>query len=126
MQVNPVQQRAGNAAQVILNLPRRAARLAGHFAVGCRVHGRHQHELGGKCHRARRARDRHLALFERLAHRFQHAAFELGQLVQEQNAVVRQRDFARRRIDISAQQTGIAGGVVRRAKRPLSDQRLSR
>jgi hypothetical protein len=42
-----VQQRAGDAAQVTLNIARGAARLAGHLAAGRRVHRRHQHELRG-------------------------------------------------------------------------------
>ena len=76
--------------------------------------------------RARRAGDGHTALFQRLAHGFQHGAFELGQFVQKQHAVVRQRDFAGRRIGIAAEQTGVAGRVVRRAERTARDQRLAR
>ena len=125
VQVNAVEQRTGDAAQVILNLARRAARFAGHFAVGRRIHGGHQHELGGKGHRARGARDGDAAFFQRLAHGLQDAALELGQFVQEQHAVVREGDFAGRGIDVAAQQAGVAGGVMRRAERAARHQRLA-
>ena len=39
---------------------------------------------------------------------------------------MRQRNFARRRVDVAAEQTGVARGVVRRAKRPPRHQRLAR
>lgn len=34
-------------------------------------------------------------------------------------------DFARRRIDVPAQEAGVAGGVVRRAERAVRHQRLA-
>jgi hypothetical protein len=34
VQINAVQQRPGDAAQIILNLARRTARFAGHLAIG--------------------------------------------------------------------------------------------
>ena len=61
-----------------------------------------------------------------LAHRLQDTPFELRQLIEKQHAVVRQRDFAGSRIDVSAQQTGVAGGMVRRAEWALCDERLAR
>src|SRR6185369_8915135 len=57
--------------------------------------------------------------------RFQNAAFEFRQFVQKQHAVMRQRNFAGRWIDVAAQQTSIAGGVMRRAKWPARYQRLA-
>jgi len=36
-------------------------------------------------------------------------SLELRQLVEEQHAVRRQRDFARCRIDVAAKQSGVAG-----------------
>ncbi len=52
--VDPVQQRAGNAIQVILNLTGRTARFTRHFSVWRQIHRGHQHELRGKRHRAGR------------------------------------------------------------------------
>ena len=56
----------------------------------CGIHRRDEHELRGKSHRPRRARNGYATFFERLAHRLQHTALEFRQLVQEQNAVVRE------------------------------------
>jgi ubiquinone biosynthesis protein len=55
VQINPIQQRPGNPAQIILNFARRASRLMRHLAVRRRVHRGDQHELGGEGHRARGA-----------------------------------------------------------------------
>src|SRR5262249_45827016 len=63
--------------------------------------------------------------FERLAHGFKHAAFELGQFVEKQNSMVCQRDFAGCRIDVAAEQAGITRGVMRGAKWPACDERLA-
>ena len=49
-----------------------------------------------KSHAAGRARDGDLAVFERLAHDFQRRAFELRQLVEKKDAVMRETDFAGR------------------------------
>ena len=62
----------------------------------------------------------------RLAHGFQDAALEFGQFVQKQHAVVRQGNFAGRRIGVAAQQPGVAGGVMRGAERTARDQGLAR
>src|SRR5216117_480941 len=45
VQINAVQQRSGDASEVILDFARRTAALMRHFAVRRRVHGRHEHEL---------------------------------------------------------------------------------
>ena len=65
-----------------------------------------------------------MSFFERLAHGFQNAALELRQLVQKQNAVVRERDFPRRGIDVAAQQSGVRSGMMRRAEGAPRHQRL--
>jgi len=65
MNVDPVQQRARNPIQIILNPARRTARFAGHLAVRRRVHRRNQHELRRKSHRAGRARNRDPAFLQR-------------------------------------------------------------
>ena len=43
--------------------------------------------------------------FQRLAQRLQNSALELRQFVQKQNTVVRERNFAGRRIDVATEQT---------------------
>ena len=52
----------------------------------------------------RGTRNRHVTGFQRLAQRFQHPAVELGQFVEKEHAVVRQRDFAGPRIGAAADQ----------------------
>ena len=74
----------------------------------------------------RGAADRHAALFERLAQHFQAAAVELGQLVEEQDAVVGERDLARLRDGAAADHAGVADRVVRAAERPRAEQRFAR
>ncbi len=54
--------------------------------------------------------------FERLAQRFEYAALELRQLVEEQHAVVGERDLARHGRRAAAAQRHRAGGVMRRAE----------
>src|SRR5690554_236916 len=67
------------------------------LAAGARVTGRHELEARGQAQGAAGARDAHEALFQRLAQRFQHGAAELGQFVEEEDAVMRQADLARAR-----------------------------
>jgi hypothetical protein len=53
------------------------------------------------------------AIFERLAHYLQHISLKLGQLVEEQHAVVPQRNFAGTRHGTASDQSGVTDGVVR-------------
>ena len=48
--------------------------------------------------------------------------FEFGQLVEKEDAVVRQTDFARARKRSAAEQADIADGVMRRAERSRGDK----
>ena len=57
---------------------------------------------------------------ERLAQRVEHARLELGQLVEEQHAEVREAHLAGARPRAAADERRHAGGVVRRAERPAS------
>ena len=72
-------------------------------------------KLAGNVVLDRARRDRHRAVFQRLAQHFQRAAIELGQLVEKQHAVVRQADLAGRGRRAAADQAGVADRVVRRA-----------
>ena len=124
VQINAVEQRPGNAAEVVLNFARAAAAFGGHLAVGRGVHCGDEHELRRERHRARRAADGDVAVLERLTHGFQNAAAEFGQFVQKQNAVMGQRNFAGRGVDVAAEQSCIACRVMRRAEGALRDERL--
>ena len=71
------------------------------------------------------ARDRDLAVLERLPQRIEHARIELRQLVEKQHAVVGERNLAGPGADAAAGQRRHAGGVMRRAERPLIGQRAA-
>ncbi len=89
--VDAVEQRAGNFRDVTLDLHRRAVAFARGIAeesAGARVHRGGEHEARRKIHGKRGAGDRDAAVFERLAHDFQHVALKFRQLVEKQNAVV--------------------------------------
>jgi hypothetical protein len=63
-------------------------------------------------------------LLERLPQDLKDVAAELGQFIQEEHAVVRQRDLAGRRHVTPADQSGIRDGLVGGAKRAGRHQRL--
>ena len=83
-------------------------------------------KLAGKVSAALRAADGDDLVLQRLAQHLQHVLAELGQLVQEEHAAVRQADLARPRPVPAAHQPGVGDGVVRRAEGPLADQRRAR
>ena len=69
------------------------------------------------------ARHRDLAVLQRLAQRIQHPRIELRQFVEEQHALMRQRDFAGLGAHAAAGQRRHAGGMMRAAERPPRGQR---
>ena len=71
------------------------------------------------------ARDRDLAGLERLAQRVERLRLEFRQLVEEQHAVMGERDFARPRVQAAADQRRHAGGVMRCAERPPVGERAA-
>ena len=121
--VDPVQQRAADAVEVILAAARRLAALAGRIAqmaAPARVHRRDQLEprrvgdVGGG------PRDGGSAGFDGLAQRLQRLAGEFRQLVQEQHAPMRQADLAGPCAGAAAGQCRLAGRMMRLAiGRPL-------
>jgi hypothetical protein len=117
--VDAVEQRAGDFGHVALDHGRRAhalARLVVEVAAGAGIHGRRQHEARRKAERHGGARDGHRVIFERLAHDLEHVARKLRQLVQKEQAVVGQRNLAGAGNDAAADQAGVGDGVVRRAE----------
>ena len=89
------------------------------------VHRRDQHESGGVGDPVVGAGDRHLAVLKRLPQRVQHARVELGQFVEEQHALVRQRNLAGLGANAAAGQRRHAGGMMRAAERPLGGERAA-
>jgi len=87
--IDAVEQRAGNFRNVALNLNRGAMTFAGGIAeeaAGAGVHRGGEHEARGEIHGERGAGDGDGTIFEGLAHDFQHVALKFGKLVEKQNA----------------------------------------
>ena len=124
--IDAVEQRAADLAEVVLDLAGRAAAFAGGIAVEAAlagIHGGHQHEAGGEAERHGGAGDAERAIFQRLAEHFENVARKLREFVEEEHAVVRQADFAgTRHAGAAADQAGVGDGVVRRAERALVQQ----
>ncbi len=87
------------------------------------VHGANHHHVGGEGERAAGAADRHDLVLQRLAQHLQRPLVELGQLIEEEDAAVRQADLAGARPAPAADQPGVADGVVRRAEGAAAHQR---
>src|SRR6266542_2390076 len=68
------------------------------------------------------ARNHHVPFLQRLAQRFEDALGELGQLVQEEDAMMGEAHLARMRDAASADEPGFGSAVMRRAERPLADK----
>ena len=94
-------------------------------ARAARAHVHRPHELEPR--REERvpadAGDRDDAVLERLAQRLEHRARELRQLVEQQDAAVRERDLAGPRARSASDHRGSRRAVVRRAKRRDGDER---
>jgi hypothetical protein len=121
LDVDAIEQRPGQLAQIARRDVRCAAAASGRIAVPAARAGVHRGDQltgGGKIGLLRSARDRDAAAFERLAQHFQHVPVEFGQLVEKQHAQMGQRDLARLRRIAAADQRGGARRVVRRAERP--------
>jgi hypothetical protein len=109
VQVDAVNERAGNARLVIGRAARIGAAAAGvtglaGMPAAARIHRRDQHEARRVGDPMVGARNRNLAGLERLAQRVERLRLEFRQLVEEQHAVVRERYFARPRMQSAADQ----------------------
>ena len=119
-EIDAVDERPRDAAAIAGDSVRRAMAAAARMAepaAGAGIHRGDELELGGKRALPRRARDVDHAGLERLAQHFEHAAIPFGQLVEEQHAVMRERDLAGPRIAAAADERHGARRVMRRAKR---------
>ena len=127
VQIDAIQQRAGNALAITLHLSWTATAFAfeiAKIAAWARIHRGDQHELRRESDAAGSAGDGDFSVFDWLAHYFQCRSFEFRQLIEKQDAVVREADFARVWKCAAAEQTDIADGVMRRAERPRRDERF--
>src|SRR5262249_24010087 len=127
--VDSIEQRAADAANVALDLKRIAfTRPPGiaQIAARTRVHGRYEDEAGREGARSQGTGNSHAAFFERLAKHVQTAGVKFRQLVEKENAVMSQADLAGRGDRATADHAGVANGVVGRAKRPRGHKRFVR
>jgi hypothetical protein len=127
VEIDAVEERAGDALAITLDLDGAAAAFAFEIAevsARTRVHRGNEHELGGERDAAGGARDGDFAVFQRLAHHFQGGAFELGQLIEEKDAVMGEAHFARLGNGGAAEQADVGDGVMRRSERPRRDEGL--
>ena len=100
--VDPVEQRAGDPGAVALDVQRRAAAGVGRVAevaAGTGIHGRREHETCREREAHGRPAQRDDAVLQGLAQHLQHVAAEFGQLVEEQHPAVGQADLPGRGID---------------------------
>ena len=128
VQIDAVHQRSGNARLVVRGAARVGPAVAGEprlvgASAAAGIHGGDQHQARRIGHAVIGARDQHFAGLDRLAQRIEHVRLELRELVQEQYAVVRERDFARLGAQTAADQRRHAGGMVRAAERAAARQR---
>ena len=86
---------------------------------------RHQHEARRIGDAVIGAGDGDLAGLQRLAQRIEHLRGELGQLIEEQHAVMAQRNLTRPRPQTAADQRGHGSGMMRGTKRPAVGQRAA-
>src|SRR5438067_553931 len=123
LDVDAIGKRAGNASAVARNALRRAAAAVAAISAmtaRARVHRRDELETRRKLHLPRRPRNGYPAALDRLAQRLEDVAVEFRKLVQEQYAVVCERDFTRSRQRAAADESSGRRAVMRRAERPLS------
>jgi len=127
VEVDAVEQRTGDPAAIALNLTgvTDAAGVARAVeAAGTGIHGGDEHDAGRIGDGVAGSAQPDDAVLDGLAERFEHVPAELGQLVEEEHAVVRERDLAGSRNRAAADETGIGHGVMGRAERPLLDEPL--
>ncbi|MEY4487816.1 MAG: hypothetical protein RIQ79_324 [Verrucomicrobiota bacterium] len=115
MDINTVEQRTADAGAVTLNLGGRATALVASVAqitAGAGVHRGDEHEGAGQGDFAGAARDGDGSILEGLTKNLKGGAFELGQLVEEQHAVVGQGNLAGAGDGAAADETDIGDSVV--------------
>jgi hypothetical protein len=116
-QIEPIQERAGEAAEILRHAPvvwRPFAGVTGFVghAAPARVHRRDQLKSRRVDDAMIGARDRHFAGLDRLAQAIQNLGLKLGKFVQKQDAVVSERNLARLRVHAAADQRRHGGGMM--------------
>jgi hypothetical protein len=89
------------------------------------IHRRHEGEAGGVGEGRGRASESDDPVFQWLAEGLQGIAAELGQLIEEEDAVVGEADFSRARDAAAADEAGVGDGVIRGAEGTASNERMT-
>src|SRR2546422_4294070 len=119
VEVDPVEKRTRNPAEVTVPLGRRAQAVLERRAAAPAWVGRGDElEPGGEVAHTARPGDRHAPVLEWLAERFEDVLLELRQLVEEEHAEVGKRHLARMGRAAAADQARDGDRVVRGAERP--------
>ena len=119
-EIDAVEQRAAQAPGVARQVAFAAAAAPrGRVPARTRVGGGHEQEARREDRRALAAHDGHAAVLQRLAQRLERGARELGQLVEEEDAVMGEARLSRHRDRAAADQAGGGDQVMRRAEGPL-------
>ena len=119
LDVDSVEERPRNAALVLHDVPCRATArmlLAPVIPARAGVHRRDKHEPRRIVVGRRRARNADMPVLERLSQDLKRLPWKLGELVEEEDSPVRQRDLARLRMCSAAQKTDRAHRMVRGTK----------
>ena len=97
MDIDAVHERPGNARHVTLDFRRSAVAFMGRVAVitaRAGIHSRDEHEPGRISDSGRSAGYRNLVVLHGLPQHFEDILFEFGQFIQEEDAVMRERNLA--------------------------------
>ena len=110
MQIETIEQRAGDLAAISRDTLRTAAAVAitvTEVAARTWIHGAGEHESGGVGQRHGGAGDRDKAVFEGLTEDLQHVLLELWEFVEKQDAVVGNRYFSWAWMGAATDQAGV-------------------
>jgi hypothetical protein len=119
VQIDAIEERPGDAAHVLLDRDGGTLALVlriAEEAAWARIHRGDEDEVGGEGGWVRGAADGDAAFFKWLAERFEAAAIELRKFVEEEDAVVGERDLARLGNRSAADHAGVRDRMVRAAE----------
>src|SRR6476469_4191436 len=120
MEIDSIEQRSGNALPISLHLTRTAAAFAFQIAevtTRTRVHRRYQHEFARESDAPGRSRNSNASILQWLAHHFQSGTMKFWELIEKEDAIMRQAHFARVWNGAPAEQPDVANRMMRRAER---------
>ncbi len=125
MDVDAVEEGSGDFVHIAQNLAGGTDAAVSGVAVitaWAGIHGGDEHEGGGVVDAVLGTTDGDMTVFKGLAKHLKDTTGELRQLIEEQNAIVSERDFAWLRIGAAADKGHLRDGVVGGAEGTLTDE----